>query len=93
MKMIYTITITMTITITITVAITVTIMMMTMTMTMTMTMMMMTDLPYGAEGGIGGYVYLGILQSDKMKSKVTAEYIGREIKTVVWIQIEWRKSY
>ena len=28
-----------------------------------------------------------------MKGKVTAEYIGREIKMVAQIQIEWRKSY
>ena len=84
----------MTITITITVAITITMtmmmMMMTMTMTMTMTMMMMMmmmmmmiDLTYGVEGGIGGYIYLGILQLDQRKGKVTAEYIGREIKTVM----------
>jgi len=60
---IYTITISMTITITITVAITITI------------TMMMTDLPDGAEGGIGGYISLGILQLDQMKGKVTEEYI------------------
>ena len=46
-------------------------------------MMMMIDLPDGAKGGIGGYIYLGILQLDQMKGKLTAEYIGREIKTVV----------
>ena len=70
MMLIYTITITMTTTITPTVGITI-------------TMTMMIDLPYGAEGGIGGYIYLGILKLDQMKGKVTGEYIGREIKTVV----------
>jgi len=69
-------------TITITVAITIMMRMMMMMMMMMMTMMMI-DLPDGAEGGIGGYIYLGILQLDQMKGKVTAEYIGREIKTVV----------
>ena len=76
--MIYTITITMTITITATVAITITI---TMTM-MTMTMMMIHQ-PDGAKGGLGGYIYLGILQLDQMIGEVTAKYTGREIKTVV----------
>ena len=68
MIMIYAITITMTMTITI--AITITMMMMMM-----MTMMMMIDLPDGAEGGIGSFLYLGILQLSQMKGEVTAEYI------------------
>ena len=75
MIVIYTITISMTITITITMAITI-------TMIMMMTMIMI-DLPDGAEGGIGGYIYLGMLQIDQMKGKVTSEYIGREIKTAM----------
>ena len=33
--------------------------------------------------GYRGYIYLGILQLDQVKGKVTGEYIGREIKTVV----------
>ena len=33
--------------------------------------------------GYRGYIYLSILQLDQMKGKLTAEYIGREIKTVV----------
>ena len=74
MTVIYTITISITITITITLAITI-----TMIMMMTMTI----DLPDGAEGGIGGYIYLGMLQLDQMKGKVTSEYIGREIKTAM----------
>ena len=66
------------------VEITKTMTMRTMTMTMMMMMMMMMiHLPDGAEGGIGGYIYLGFLQLDQMKGKLTAEYIGREIKTVV----------
>ena len=33
--------------------------------------------------GYRGYIYLSILQLDQMKGEVTAEYIWREIKTVV----------
>ena len=70
MIMIYAITITMTMTITIAIT-----MMMRMMMMMMMTMMMMIDLSDGAEGGIGSFLYLGILQLSQMKGEVTAEYI------------------